>query len=330
MAGIPMEMHQIKYFLAVTRTLNFTRAADQCNVTQPSLTRAIQKLEDEFGGFLFNRERALTHLTELGRMVLPHLEQTYEAAEAATSLASSIGRAEVTPLVIGVADGLHLPMLDEILAALSHSLPALTLDLRNGSAAHLLDLALKGNTDLLITALPDQPHDRLETWPLFTQPYGVAIRADHRHARAPAISIAELAAEPWIDSEDAGTALLRNAAASLGLAPLFRHRAACRNQILRLVALGLGHAIVPLGTTAPGIKTLAIKDHPLHQNVVMAAVSGRRRGRAADAFLRAARACNWQSDQPCPETTQSETALPDQLRLVRPYSALSTAAGAAR
>ena len=51
-----MEMHQIRYFLAVARTLNFTRAADQCNVTQPSLTRAIQKLEEEFGGLLFKSE----------------------------------------------------------------------------------------------------------------------------------------------------------------------------------------------------------------------------------------------------------------------------------
>ncbi len=44
-----MEMHQIRYFLAVCDTLNFTRAAEQCNVTQPALTRAIQKLEEEFG-----------------------------------------------------------------------------------------------------------------------------------------------------------------------------------------------------------------------------------------------------------------------------------------
>jgi DNA-binding transcriptional LysR family regulator len=44
-----MEMHQIRYFLAASRTLNFTRAADECNVAQPSLTRAIQQLEKELG-----------------------------------------------------------------------------------------------------------------------------------------------------------------------------------------------------------------------------------------------------------------------------------------
>jgi DNA-binding transcriptional LysR family regulator len=70
-----MEMHQIRYFLAVCETLNFTRAAEQCNVTQPALTRAIQKLEEELGGLLFRRERHLTHLTDLGRLVRPQLEQ---------------------------------------------------------------------------------------------------------------------------------------------------------------------------------------------------------------------------------------------------------------
>ena len=61
-----MEMHQVRYFLAVARTLNFTRAADECNVTQPSLTRAINQLEAELGGDLFRRERP-AGLTELGR-----------------------------------------------------------------------------------------------------------------------------------------------------------------------------------------------------------------------------------------------------------------------
>ena len=78
-----MEMHQVRYFLAAARTLNFTRAAEECNVTQPSLTRAIQKLEEEFGGQLFRRERSLTHLTELGRQMVPHLQRTYDAAQAA-------------------------------------------------------------------------------------------------------------------------------------------------------------------------------------------------------------------------------------------------------
>ncbi|OYU38468.1 MAG: hypothetical protein CFE33_14205 [Pseudorhodobacter sp. PARRP1] len=316
-----MEMHQIKYFLAVTRTLNFTRAADQCNVTQPSLTRAIQKLEDEFGGMLFNRERALTHLTELGRMVLPHLEQTYEAAEAATLLASSIGKAEVTPLVIGVADGLHLPVLDEILANLATTLPALTIDLRGGTCGHLLETALKGSLDLVITALPDQAPERLETWPLYVQRYAVAIAAQHRGAQGQPLALADLAAEPWIDGGDAGTALWRNAACAMGPAPTFRHKVEHRSQALRLAALGLGHVIVPAGLAAPGVRVVNLTDCELYQKVVLGAVAGRRRGYAADAFLRAARARDW---QPCAADVGN------QAGLIRLESAHNTAAGSAR
>ena len=66
-----MEMHQVRYFLAVARTLNFTRAADECNVAQPSLTRAIKLLEGELGGDLFRRERPRAMLTPLGERMYP-------------------------------------------------------------------------------------------------------------------------------------------------------------------------------------------------------------------------------------------------------------------
>ena len=61
-----MEMQDIRYFLAMSRTLNFTKAADVCHVTQPALTRAIRKMEDELGGLLFSREPNNTHMTDLG------------------------------------------------------------------------------------------------------------------------------------------------------------------------------------------------------------------------------------------------------------------------
>ena len=70
---LAVEMHQIRYFLAVCEALNFTRAAESCNVSQPSLTRAIKGLEDELGGPLFRRERNNTHLTGLGEMMLVSL-----------------------------------------------------------------------------------------------------------------------------------------------------------------------------------------------------------------------------------------------------------------
>src|SRR3954453_16732340 len=97
-----MEMHQIRYFLAITRTLNFTRAADECNVTQPSLTRAIKQLEGELGGDLFRRERPAAQLTELGLRLHPLLKQCYEAAPGPRALASSLKGGEIGALRIAV------------------------------------------------------------------------------------------------------------------------------------------------------------------------------------------------------------------------------------
>ncbi len=75
---IVMEMHQVRYFLAVAEELNFTRASEKCNVTQPSLSRAIKLLEEELGGPLFRRERESIHLTDLGNLVRPHLQLVYD------------------------------------------------------------------------------------------------------------------------------------------------------------------------------------------------------------------------------------------------------------
>src|SRR5262249_52209677 len=82
-------MHQVRYFLTLCQELNFTRAAEKCNVAQPALTRAIKLLEDEFGGLLFHRERARTHLSELGQAVRPYLEEVQRQSQQAKRLATS-------------------------------------------------------------------------------------------------------------------------------------------------------------------------------------------------------------------------------------------------
>src|SRR2546423_1286576 len=97
-----MEMHQVRYFLAVCETLNFTRAAEICNITQPALTRAIQRLEEGLGGLLLRREHNLTHLTDFGRLIRPHLEQLMADAEAATTTAKQFLRLENAPISLGV------------------------------------------------------------------------------------------------------------------------------------------------------------------------------------------------------------------------------------
>jgi hypothetical protein len=72
---MPVKIHQVSYFLALCEERNFTRAARRCGVAQPSLTRAIQQLEQEFGNRLFERDNTSVQLTDLGAYVRPDFEQ---------------------------------------------------------------------------------------------------------------------------------------------------------------------------------------------------------------------------------------------------------------
>lgn len=289
-----MEMHQVRYFLAVARTLNFTRAADECNVTQPSLTRAIQKLEDELGGLLFRRERSLTHLTDLGRMMLPHLERTFEAAQAAKALAKGIGKAQVAPLSLGVAYSAESEALLDVLTEVSASLSGFELTIANGTSAELLERALRGDVELMIVEAPDDAPERLESWSLFTQRYRLVTRRGHALEAREQVSLAELAEEPWVDCGSDGAARLRAAAPNAGFTPVFRHHAGQPAQVTRLVLARLGSAVLPGPAADDRLIALALLEDAFLAPVVLAGIAGRRRSPAADAFVRSARARGWE------------------------------------
>jgi len=85
-----MEMHQVRYFLALCEERNFTRAAKRCGVSQPSLTNAIKRLEQTLGGPLFHRNRRNIELTELGRVVKPYLKQLNQSAYEAERKAAKV------------------------------------------------------------------------------------------------------------------------------------------------------------------------------------------------------------------------------------------------
>lgn len=139
-----MELHQARYFLAVASTLNFTRAAEQCNVTQPALTKGVQKLEQELGGQLIYRERQLTQLTDLGKEVLPMLERTLTSAEAVRRRAQEFQRKEVAPLKIGLAPSISASLVLDPIAEIAKFVPGLRVELREGTAEELVDLLLEG------------------------------------------------------------------------------------------------------------------------------------------------------------------------------------------
>ena len=118
-----MEIHQVRYFLAVCEHLSFTQAARQCHVTQPSLTRAIQHLEKEFGGYLFDRRRSKVRPTELGKLVQPYLQEAWEQAQAAKNEAKDYASKALTQLNLAIMCTIAPGLLIQMFRPLSERAP---------------------------------------------------------------------------------------------------------------------------------------------------------------------------------------------------------------
>ena len=192
-----MELHQIKYFLTLCRELNFTRAAEACHVSQPALTKAIKSLEDEFGGELFRRERNNTHLTDLGQLVKPHLEQVLAATEAAQEQAVGFKSATKVPLKLGVMCTISPHVIVGFLRAIREKLPAVEPTIIERPGKQLLDDMMKGEMDVALLGMPNLP-ERLDPIPLYRERYGIAFPKGHRFEKLNAVPIEELNNEHYV------------------------------------------------------------------------------------------------------------------------------------
>src|SRR5436190_17497707 len=192
-----MEMHQVRYFLAVARTLNFTKAADDCNVAQPSLTRAIKQLEAELGGDLFRRERP-AQLTELGQRMHPLLQQCYDAASGARALASSFKSGEVGALRIALTHSIDLSLLIPYLDQIKRQFNRLEFRFLRGNSHEVGEFLKKGEAELGIAAEIGEDWDRLDTWPLFTENFQFVVNRQHPLAARAKLDFEDLRAEQWL------------------------------------------------------------------------------------------------------------------------------------
>ena len=301
-----MEMHQVRYFLAVSRELNFTRAAESCNVAQPSLTRAIKQLEDEFGGELFRRERNLSHLTELGHRMQPMLQQCFDSALAAKSVARSIKSGAVAPLSIALSVTVNIMLLLSQLTELERALPGLELKFFRGTNNEIAELLKKGEADVAVAGPFEGSWDRLDSWPLFSEPYVLLVGKDHRLASAPGPVLAqELIKERMLcrsnceHLQELGGYLTQH-----GGQPASKHNVWTEPDLLSLLEANMGVAIAPRSSAwSNNVAQLRLDALSLERTVHVYGVAGRQRSMGASLLIKMLRAADWQAieDQLCRE-----------------------------
>jgi DNA-binding transcriptional LysR family regulator len=294
-----MEMHQVRYFLAVARVLNFTRAAEECHVAQPSLTRAIKQLEAELGGDLFRRERNLTHLTDLGQRMLPMLQQCFDSAMTAKSLAQSMKAGAVAPLAIGLSLAVDITLIISFVTELVRSLPGLELRFMRGTGPEVAELLKKGEIEVALAGSLGETWDRLESWALFTEPYKFVVGVDHPLAANLAVSPAEIANERLVGRAHCEhLAEVTAFVSDLGMRP-DSHQACSEPDVAALLHSNIGVSIMPQSSAGLlGVKALELEGFDVSRTVCVYAVAGRQRSMAASTFVKMLRAADWSTIEP--------------------------------
>ncbi len=185
-----MDLTQIRHFLSLAHTLNLTRAAEACHVTQPALTKSIQRLEEELGGPLLLRERALTQLTPLGATMLPLLEQAHAAAERAKKHAAGMRLQTASPLRVGFAPDVPAAAFMPLFEELAAWLPGFELSLVDTGSARLCEALLHGALDAAVVTGGAVLPGRLNRWTLFTNRAALMMPPGHALAAADAVPLA--------------------------------------------------------------------------------------------------------------------------------------------
>ena len=240
-----MEFTQLRYFLAVTEAQNFTRAAERCHVTQPSLSQQVINLESELGQKLFHRLGRKAVLTEAGTAFLPRAKSILREVEDASREINDhagLGRR----IAIGAVQTVMPYLVSELVIKCRTSHPHLMIDAHEGFRADLVRAVLEGTLDLAVVPLPVKDR-QLAIEPLLSEPLLLAVGRDHPFASQAEINVHEITGETFVGLGDSSAlaAQVRTFFGDQQLEPRIGIRCTQVATLKRFVAAGLGISLLP-------------------------------------------------------------------------------------
>ena len=290
-----MEMQQVRYFVALANTLNFTRAAEQCNVSQPALTRAIQQLEHELGGPLFHRERNNTHLSELGRMMLPHLESVVASSQAAKQAARAARKLENVTLSLGAMCTIGPQLVADLIVRFQSENPDVEVHVSDGEARALIGMLERGELHISLVGVPEELPDQFHQVPVFSEQFVIVLPRDHPWARKDAIRVAELDGQPYVGRSNCEVfQFVTDDFARRGVSTKKVFSSPRDEWVQNMIKAGLGFGFFPeYSVTDPALVALPLIEPSYSRTIYLATVRGRPHSPAVGAFVRAARSHSW-------------------------------------
>jgi LysR family hydrogen peroxide-inducible transcriptional activator len=247
-----MEMHQLRYVVAVARAGNFSRAAEQCHVAQPSLSQQIRKLEDELGERLFERKKREATLTTHGEAFLQRAVRILEEVEAARREADDARNLLRGAVTVGVLPTIAPYLLPPAVALFAKRFPGLDIVISEDTTEKLLEKLAAFEIDFAVASLPI--HDpRLEMKRLFADELLVALPPGHRLARRRVVAAKDLEGEPLIVMKE-GHCLGDQVLGFCGrhdLHPAISFRSSQLETIRAFVRAGMGISLIPAMAIRP-------------------------------------------------------------------------------
>ncbi len=261
----------MRYVVAVAETRNFTRAAERCAVVQSSLSHRIAALERELGVRLFARSSRRVELTSAGAAFVAAARECLAAADRAVadaSAAAGVVRGRLAVGVIVTAAAVDVP---ELLQRYRAQHPEVRVMLRSGRSDELAAAIRSGDLDIAFLGLPEgERPSGVESVVLDHDEHVLAVAAGHRLAGASRVTLREIAGETFVDfvAGTPGRAQSDRAFAAAGLVRDVAYEAGVVELITRLIAGGLGIALLPsafirpLAAEDPGLALVPVVDGP--------------------------------------------------------------------
>jgi len=290
-----MEMHQVRYFLAAAAALSFTRAAEECHVSQPALTAAMKKLEAELGGALFFREANRLKLTEFGRQMQPLLAQVRERADAVQSAAESRRLLNPPPARVGVMPSLGPARMVRFLLEFARVHPGIEVAIREGRPAELAKWLDADELDVALLNPVDAVNPSFRADPLYTERYVVLLPPAHALADREGLTLRELHRQPYVDRLACEMReRVMTVCGQMKVELYARFRSEREDWVQAMVAAGLGFAFMPEhAISQPAVVQRPLTEPAVERTIVLATMPGRAQSQGVATFVRAARAYRW-------------------------------------
>ena len=187
-----MTLTELRYVVAVARERHFGRAAETCFVSQPTLSVAIRKLEEELGVVLFERGPGDVSVTPIGKRVVEQAQRVMQEAAAIKEIARQGKDPLNEPLRLGAIYTIAPYLLPHLVKQLRKRAPKMPLLIEENYTSRLLEMLRAGEVDAIVVALPIGSAG-LMVWPLYDETFQVAVPAEHAWAKRSRISATDLA-----------------------------------------------------------------------------------------------------------------------------------------